>query len=389
MTMQRTLLSLLLLLFLPCTLAQAATLCPDSTAVPRDPVALPIDGVAFPADSVGVPADKAKSGSFVRRLVKGRVEHLREEYSIDSIRSIRDVDSILAEKYQKKGTYDTLYLARPTQRFTARARMNVSGASIHTQGYHEEKPYEGHLATPSRLTTSIGIAYRGFGVALSVNPGKLSGESHTTEFNFNYYANRYGGELTYVNSKDFSGWSKISDVRSEIPKDLMTSSMFYASGYYAFNYRRFSYPAAFTQSYIQRRSAGSWMVAATWMSGSWETKKIEGIGVIKMRSGGLGFGGGYGYNWVINEHWMVHGSALPTFVLGSFNRLTIAGHKEKVPYAFPEFIFTERIAALYQFQKNQFAGLTFVAYTMINGSRKDLRMSQTRWRLRVSYGIRF
>lgn len=38
------------------------------------------------------------------------------------------------------------------------------------------------------------------------------------------------------------------------------------TGYYTFNHRRFSYPAAFTQSYIQRRSAGSWLAGISYQS---------------------------------------------------------------------------------------------------------------------------
>ena len=42
-------------------------------------------------------------------------------------------------------------------------------------------------------------------------------------------------------------------------------------GYYIFNHRRFSYSAAFTQSYIQRRSAGSWLAGFSYQGGSIET----------------------------------------------------------------------------------------------------------------------
>ncbi|MBR1800016.1 MAG: hypothetical protein IJ767_00760 [Bacteroidaceae bacterium] len=99
----------LLLLMLPCTLVQASMLRPDTLAVP--------------CDTVVAAADTASADSSLRRRVKGRVDHLREEYNIDSIHSIRDVDSILAVRYQRTGTYDTLYLTRPTQRFTARLRI--------------------------------------------------------------------------------------------------------------------------------------------------------------------------------------------------------------------------------------------------------------------------
>lgn len=326
---------------------------------------------------------------FFKRLFHKRLRKFKEDYKIDSIHSIKDVDSIMAVKYQKTGTYDTLYLARPKQRFTARLRMNVSGSSINTKGHYKEMPFDSHLKTPNRITTSIGLAYRGIGLSISVNPAKLKGESHTTEFNFNYYANRYGVEVSYQNSKDFSGWTTASGEQREFPADLMQSKILNLSAYYAFNYRKFSYPAAFTQSYIQRRSAGSWMLALSFLSGTLDASGIPDLGSFKLSMGNIGIGGGYGYNWVINSHWMVHASALPTIVVGSFNYLTIGGSKERVSYSFPELILTERVAILYQFHKNHFAGLTFVAYNTIHGTTKKLRLSHNKWRLRITYGIRF
>lgn len=331
----------------------------------------------------------AAKESFFKRLFHKRLRKLKDDYKIDSIRSIKDVDSIMALRYQKTGTYDTLYLTRPKQRFTARLRMNVSGSSINTKGHYKELPFDSHLTTPNRITTSIGLAYRGIGLSISVNPAKLKGESHTTEFNFNYYANRYGVEVSYQNSKDFSGWTTASGEKREFSADLLQSKILNISAYYAFNYRKFSYPAAFTQSYIQRRSAGSWMLALSCLSGVLDGGGIPELGSFKLTMGNIGIGGGYGYNWVISRHWMVHASALPTIVVGSFNHLTIGGVKERVSYSFPELILTERVAVLYQFHKNHFAGLTFVAYNTIHGTTKKLRLSHNKWRLRITYGFRF
>ena len=111
----------------------------------------------------------AAKESFFKRLFHKRMRKLKENYNIDSIRSIKDVDSIMALRYQKTGTYDTLYLARPRQRFTARLRMNVSGSGINTNGHYKELPFDSHLNTPNRITTSIGLAYRGIGLSISVN----------------------------------------------------------------------------------------------------------------------------------------------------------------------------------------------------------------------------
>ena len=62
--------------------------------------------------------------------------------------------------------------------------------------------------------------------------------------------------------------------------------------YYAFNYCKSSFPAAFSQSYIQKRSAGSWMIGASF-DGS--KTKVKGMTI---RLNELALGAGYGYNLV-------------------------------------------------------------------------------------------
>ena len=49
--------------------------------------------------------------------------------------------------------------------------------------------------------------------------------------------------------------------RVELPEDMLAVKTLNVNAYYAFDSSRFSYPAAFSQSYIQRRSAGSFLLA--------------------------------------------------------------------------------------------------------------------------------
>lgn len=83
-------------------------------------------------------------------------------------------------------------------------------------------------------------------------------------------------------------------------------------GYYAFNHRRFSYPAILSQSNIQKKSAGS-ILAAAGLS-------IMGFGLLEARDGlpsrwaesRFSLGCGYGYNWSIQKgRCLLHASAIP------------------------------------------------------------------------------
>ncbi len=72
-----------------------------------------------------------------------------------------------------------------------------------------------------------------------------------------------------------------------------------------FNGRRYSQAAAYNQSVIQRRSAGSLLVGATWYQSSFDYADIQnavfmiiGHGIYRAKVHQANIGIGYGYNWV-------------------------------------------------------------------------------------------
>ena len=333
--------------------------------------------------------DTARSESHAKGLIKGRVKRFKE--NIKDIHSIRDMDRMLAVKYQKKGSYDTLYLGRRTNRFIFRIRPRLSGSGFRTSGTWRGKPAESKLTSDMRFTTNLTIGYRGYSLGFSFNPFKWTGKNTNTELAFRLYNNRFGFDLSYQRTKSHNGWINIYGDRKEINSSSVTSNMFLATGYYAFNHHRFSYPAVFTQSYIQRHSAGSWLVGASLLAGKLNAEQDATLNnpPITLQLGYIGIGGGYAYNWVITPKWVMHISVLPNLVIGSFNKMIIDGHKEKIPFSFPQFIMTERLAVLYSFRHNRFTGLSFVAHNTLLANSGDLRLNYRRWRLELSYGFLF
>lgn len=107
------------------------------------------------------------------------------------------------------------------------------------------------------------------------------------------------------------------------PFDGLTSKIIGANAYYIFNHRRFSYPAAFNQSTVQRQSAGSWLagVGYTHHSLSVDWQKLNTL--TQQRLGqdvsdrfndhelfkqitytDVSLSCGYGYNWVFSKNWL-------------------------------------------------------------------------------------
>ncbi len=116
--------------------------------------------------------------------------------------------------------------------------------------------------------------------------------------------------------------------------------------YYIFNHRQFSYPAAFSQSTVQRRSCGSPMVGVGYtvhsLSIDWDKLNSLVSGKLgsdiaseyidqnltfgKIRYKDISVSGGYAYNWVFAHNWLFCASA--SFALGYKQTTGDQAHKD-------------------------------------------------------------
>ena len=302
------------------------------------------------------------------------------------------LDSILTARYYKT-PHDTYFVVRPEGKLTLKVVLNQMGNGIHAKGTVNNVYAKSDLSTSYKTTVSIEAAYRGLSASLSVNPAEWKGAYKDYEFNLNYYSNNLSLDFSYQQSESLTGDIKRDDtgLQAMISGDL-TMKVVNLAGYYAFNYRRFSYPAAFNQSYVQLRSAGSWLAGVSYQGGSIETsdelkaRKPEAP-EISINVGHIGIGGGYGYNWVIGKRWLLHFSMLPTFVVYNRNRMTVNGERKGAQQMRFNMIFNERAAVIYHFTPHCFAGGTL---TMNNSvfDDKAVIVNQNKWLARAFVGVR-
>ena len=301
------------------------------------------------------------------------------------------LDSVLTARYFRS-PYDTDYVIRPEGKLTLKVRFNQTGNDFHAKGTVNDIYSKADLKTSHKTTMSIGASYRGISASVAVNPGKLKGIYKDYEFNLNYYSSRLSLDLSYQRSETLAG--DITGDRGEqcLESGEATLKVLNIAGYYTFNHRRFSYPAAFTQSYIQRRSAGSWLAGISYQGGS-----IRTTDDLKLRSpeapdvrvyiGHFGIGGGYGYNWVLGKKWLLHLSLLPTFVVYNRNNMTVNGERKEAQHMRFNMIFNERAAIVYNISPRYFLGTTAVVN---NSLFKDdnVTVNQNKWRARAFFGMR-
>lgn len=301
------------------------------------------------------------------------------------------LDSALTARYYRT-PYDTNFVIRPEGKLTLKLRLNQTGNDFHAKGTVNDVYSEADLKTSHKTTMSIGASYRGISAAVAINPAKMKGLYKDYEFNLNYYSSRLSLDFSYQRSEtlagDFTGDK--GDLRLESGEALL--KVLNIAGYYTFNHRRFSYPAAFTQSYIQRRSAGSWLAGISYQGGSIKTTddlkaRNSNAPDVRIYIGHVGIGGGYGYNWVPSRKWLLHLSILPTVVVYNRNNMTVNGERKEAQHMRLNMLFNERAAVVYNFSPRYFASLTAVVN---NSVFKDdnVTVNQNKWRARASFGMR-
>ena len=300
------------------------------------------------------------------------------------------VDSVLSTRYYKT-SYDTNYVVRPEGSLTLKLRVNQSGDDFHVKGNKDGVSSKADLKTNFKTTVSIGASYRGISASLSLNPAKMRGDYNDYEFNLAYYSSSLSLDASYHRSATLAGDIHRGDAIEHLESGDVKLKMANLAGYYVFNHRRFSYPAAFTQSYIQRRSAGSWLAGISYQGGSIETTeelkaRYSNALDIHIHIGLLGLGGGYAYNWVLGKKWLIHFSFLPTFVVYNHNYMTVNGVRRNAQHFHPSMIFNERAAIVYNFSPRFFAGATLTMSNSIFDN--DVTVNQNKWRVRASVGMR-
>lgn len=299
---------------------------------------------------------------------------------------IGEVDSTLAARYYRnKGNLDTAYVIRPQTKWTITGRLNVSGSDIKTDGTRDGVPFTSSMKAERKTTLSLGVSYLGLSLSASLNPAKLAGRYSDYELTFMSYGKRFGFDITYQAAKNFTGsYSTSGQERVELPADILSLKTLNVNTYFVFNSRKFSFPAAFSQSYIQRRSAGSFLLA---ISAQGQYADATGDFPMKLQVGNIGVGAGYGYNYVPGRGWLLHLSALPTFIVYSFAQLSYYDTAVRLKYHFPEAIITGRGAAVYQW-KNMFLSLSMIFNFTGIGHAETMSVQNTRWRVRATYGLR-
>lgn len=252
---------------------------------------------------------------------------------------IHQLQQFLDDKAKKK--VDPRYIEVPEKpwRMILRYKANMVNVdydnSIDFPATNEYSEWNLHFEPP--VATSIGFwaGYRGTGLSFSLpltkNAGRYFSISSTgAKYGFNFRLRRFNTSSATLSATDYKDGIRNGDGyhdEQELAAPVWIRSV-YVNGYYVFNGRRYSQAAAYNQSVIQRRSAGSFLLGATWYQSSFDYSDISnflfmmvghGVHRIKVHQANIGFG--YGYNFVPFRGLVINAMAMPT--VSVYNRVKV------------------------------------------------------------------
>ena len=240
---------------------------------------------------------------------------------------------------------DRNYINAPEKpwQLIAKGNVNQTIVSMNADGNilgvdYSARPY---LKTQPSQYVGFWAGYRGYGIGYTVNVGGDKGSNLVFgatggAYGINVRIHSFDNSNPSINlnselltEEEQKTWNNVQLI------DPIHVRTVIADGYYMFNGKKFSYAAAYDQSVIQKRSAGSLMAGlmynythidyATDVNGDL-VYLMHGLGKVKLWQGSAGVG--YAYNWVPARGLLVNVMLMPmvTFV----NKLKVFAYATNV-----------------------------------------------------------
>ncbi len=320
------------------------------------------------------------------------------------------------ERFVKKfidfNNYDTTYISPNRYNY---ALMLCNNSIFESYSIGASEPRRQKIGFASNPSYKIGayFGWRWIFIGWTVDAQQLFGgkknSSKKTEFTLNLYSSKLGVDFYYwkigndFKIKTLQGFSDgtSSDVRDKqtvsINFDGLQAIIKGLNLYYIFNNRHFSYPAAFSQSTNQRKSAGSLLSGISYSEHrmtfdygklpQWILSEASpAMHVDKLEYTDLSLHFGYAYNWVFARNCLACLSIAPAV---AYKRSLIHSTEEQGTDTHHgiNFDFITRAALVYNNAK-YFAGLSWVNHTY-DYSRRSLQTSNSMGTLQFYVGFNF
>ena len=232
--------------------------------------------------------------------------------------------------------------------------------------------------------------------------GGHKNKAKKTEMALNLYSSKFGVDLYWRKTGSDFKIRSYNGFQLNTPTKNMDFNGFQSKikglhAYWIFNYKRFSYPAAYSQSTNQRKSAGSLMAGFSYSQHniSFDYDKLptemrdqlhNALLFKKVKYSDYSLCLGYGYNWVFAKNWVSNLSLLPAI---AYKKSKINDTPQPHTHWIKDINFDliTRASIVYNNSK-YFAGAALVMHTY-DYRKEDFSLTNTFGTLRVYVGLNF
>ena len=226
---------------------------------------------------------------------------------------------------------DRRYIQAPEKPWQIMVKGNANEVKMNMETVFEDGDF--NYKWGSKISTGVGkslggwIGYRGYGLGYQVTMGEQKGSNFNIGLGGSKYTLRLSIRKFKTEETDIHFRGNLPDIedskfddrlKMEMDEPIRVSSIL-LDGYYMFNGKHFSNTAGYDQSTIQMRSAGSFIVGASWLNASIDySANMNTFFVIMMNNCGririnqVNIGAGYAYNWVPCKGLLVNAMFMPT-----------------------------------------------------------------------------
>lgn len=247
------------------------------------------------------------------------------------------VGNVFTRFFREFSTIDTLYVEPQHYNYTVMLQ-NTNTYEQYTLSSRDGQKINFAPDPTFRLGPYLGWRWVFLGYTLDLKHISFkSDHSSKKEFDLSIYSSMLGIDLYWRQTGNDYHINRMSgsddtdySVMKNVPFEGFKASIKGANLYYIFNHRKFSYPAAYSQSTVQRKSAGSWLLGIGYtqhnLKVDWDAlgdvldqkmgKKEDGeswldpdLKFSEIKYFDLSVSCGYAYNWVFAKNWLFNASA--------------------------------------------------------------------------------
>lgn len=245
------------------------------------------------------------------------------------------VGDVFTKFFREFNNTDSAYIEPQHYNYTVMLQ-NTNTYELYTLSNKEGQSITFAPDVSYRLGPYVGWRWVFLGYTLDLKNISLNSEhTNKTEFSLSLYSSMLGVDLFWRQTGNDYHVRRLNLGNSNVSTSAINGAEFDGvkasikgfNLYYIFNHRKFSYPAAYAQSTVQRRSAGSALAGIGYtrhtLEVDWEAFEQMAIQRLKPNGGGsnlvnnsLKFGtikysdislsGGYAYNWVFAKNWLLN-----------------------------------------------------------------------------------